>query len=148
MPAGGGGGTPAAGGAGAGGIPAASGAGGSAPLSFEVDIYPMFAKLRDPVFVYHDGSEYESCTTTGVCHGGRNPGAGLRMPDAATAYGMLLDQPSASELCAETIRVVARDPDASCLILFYEGRLRDELDWVDDTEINRVRQWIQDGALP
>jgi hypothetical protein len=135
-------------GAGSSGTGALAGAGGSEPLSFEADIYPMFAALRDPVFVYHDGTKYESCVTTGVCHGGQNPGAGLRMPDAKTAYGMLLDQPSASDLCAGTIRVVARNPDESCLILFYEGRLRDDLDWVSDTEIDRVRRWIDDGALP
>jgi hypothetical protein len=145
---GGAGGTqPAAGSAGAGGANA-GGSSGSSALSFEADIWPMFTEVRDPVFVYLDGSTYESCVTGGVCHGGPVPGARMSMPDAATAYEMLLDVPSRSELCAGTIRVVAGNPDESCLILFYEGRLRDELAWVDQAEIERVREWIREGAAP
>jgi hypothetical protein len=70
------------------------------------------------------------------------------MLDAETTYGMLIDVPSVSRLCAETIRVVPGNPDQSCLILFYEGRLRDELDWVDTAEIDLMRAWITQGALP
>lgn len=138
---------PVAGSAGA-GAANAGGSSGSSALSFEADIWPMFAEVRDPVFVYLDGSTYESCVTGGVCHGGPVPGARMSMPDAATAYEMLLDVPSRSELCAGTLRVVAGNPDESCLILFYEGRLRDELAWVDEAEIERVRQWIREGAAP
>lgn len=70
------------------------------------------------------------------------------MPDRDTAYQGLLDQPSVSSLCDGTVRVVPGQPEQSCLILFYEGRLRDELDWVDDEEIDLVREWIRQGALP
>jgi hypothetical protein len=70
------------------------------------------------------------------------------MTDAATAYSMLFDVPSTSSLCADTLRVVAGNPEQSCLIRFYEGRLRDELDWVDDAEIDLMRAWISQGALP
>jgi len=136
--AGTGGGTESAGEAGA----------GTEALSFEADIWPVFSQTRDPVFVYPGGTEYEGCTTGGVCHGGRSPGAQLFMTDAATAYSNLIDVPSSSALCAGTIRVVAGDPESSCLVLFYEGRLRDELDWVDDAEIDFVREWIAQGALP
>jgi hypothetical protein len=141
------GGAPSSGGSGAGGNDAGGRAGGDA-LSFESDIWPVFAQVRDPVFVYPGGTMYESCVTGGVCHGGPSPGANLRMPDAATAYEMLLDVPSNSALCADTIRVIAGNPDESCLVLFYEGRLREELDWVDAAEIALVRQWITEGALP
>ena len=134
-----------AGGTGTGGASAGS---GSLALSFEADIWPVFAKVRDPIFVYYDDSRYESCVTTGVCHGGATPGAQLRMPDPETAYGMLLDVPSRTGLCNGTLRVVAGDPDQSCLILFYETRLRDELDWVGTAEIELVRQWITQGARP
>jgi hypothetical protein len=108
----------------------------------------VFAKVRDPIFVYYDGSTYESCVTAGVCHGGQRPGAGLRMPDAETAYGMLMDVPSTTSLCDGTTRVVAGNPDESCLILFYEQRLRVELDWVTPAEIDLVREWIAQGAEP
>jgi hypothetical protein len=141
------GGRPATGGNGAGGEDA-SGGEASEPLSFEADVWPVFAMTRDPVFVYPGGTTYESCVTGGVCHGGPAPGANLRMNDAAQAYEMLLDVPSNSDLCAGTIRVVAGNPAVSCLILFYEGRLREELAWVDAAEIDLVRRWISDGALP
>jgi hypothetical protein len=108
----------------------------------------VFAKVRDPIFVYYDGSTYESCVTGGVCHGGTTPGARLSMPDAETAYDQLLDAPSRSGLCNGTIRVVAGSPDRSCLIAFYETRLREELEWVDAAEIDLVRRWIAQGARP
>jgi hypothetical protein len=134
-------------GSGAGGANSNAGS-GSQVLSFKADIWPVFEMIRDPVFVYPGASTYESCVTGGVCHGGQAPGAGLRMTDAATAYTMLLDVPSRTGLCAGTIRVVAGDPGRSCLILFYEGRLRDELAWVKTAEIDLVRQWIAQGARP
>ena len=70
------------------------------------------------------------------------------MTNAEMAYGMLLGVASTTELCNGTTRVIAGNPAESCLILFYEGRLRDELDWVDDGEIDLVRRWIAEGALP
>jgi hypothetical protein len=141
------GGSGPSGGSGAGGD-SASGGTGAAALSFAADIWPVFAKIRDPVFVYRGMGSYESCVTTGVCHGGAAPGARLGMTEPVSAYDQLLDVPSESELCAGTLRVVAGDPDASCLILFYIGRLRDDLEWVDTAEIDLVRQWIAEGALP
>jgi hypothetical protein len=139
--------SPAVGGAGAGGTSGAAGS-GSETLSFAADIWPVFDKIRDPVFVYRGTGAYESCTTTGVCHGGDDPGAGLSMANADTAYDQLLGVPSNSVLCGDTVRVVAGQPQQSCLILFYEGRLRDDLEWVDTAEIDLVRQWIAEGARP
>lgn len=141
-------GAPSMGGAGAGGTGSPGGSGGSQALSFRTDIFPVFAMTRDPAFVYPGGSTFESCTTTGVCHGGVRPGAGLQMIDADMAYGELFGAASTTELCNGTTRVIAGNPAESCLILFYEGRLRDELDWVEDTEIDLVRRWIAEGALP
>jgi hypothetical protein len=118
-------------------------------LSFRADIFPVFQMLRDPEFVYPGAGSFESCVTGGVCHGGEvAPGAGLAMMDATMAYGELVGAASESELCNGTIRVAAGNPEQSCLILFYEGRLRDELDWVDNVEIDLMRRWIAQGALP
>ena len=120
----------------------------SQPLSFEVDIWPVYEQTCEPPFVYPGGTIYSGCTDEDGCHGGARAGAGLRMPDAATAYAALIDVPSNSNLCDGTLRVVAGNPDQSCLILFYEGRLKDELDWVDEAEIDLMRAWILQGAAP
>jgi hypothetical protein len=125
-----------------------AGGGGARALSFEADIWPVFALIREPIFEYYDGSTYESCVTAGVCHGGTSPGAGLRMPDPDTAYQQLFEVPSRTSLCDDTVRVVPGNPEQSCLILFYVQRLRNELEWVNDTEIDLVREWIAQGALP
>lgn len=118
-------------------------------LSFAADIWPLWSMVRDPVFVYRGMGSYSGCTDVGVCHGGENPGAGLRMPDTQTAYAQMIDTPSVSSLCAGTERVVVGDPESSCLILFYQGRLgNDDLGWVDDAEIELMREWIRQGALP
>jgi hypothetical protein len=70
------------------------------------------------------------------------------MTDASTTYSMLIDVASTSSLCDDTLRVVVGSPEQSCLIRFYEGRLRDELEWVNDAEIDVMRTWIRQGALP
>ena len=70
------------------------------------------------------------------------------MADAPSAYSTLVGVPSTSSLCNDTVRVVVGSPEQSCLIRFYEGRLRDELDWVEDSEIDLMRAWISQGALP
>jgi hypothetical protein len=108
----------------------------------------VYDAMREPAFVYPGGTTYGGCTVEGVCHGGERPGAGLHMPDAATAYAELIEVPSTSALCEGTLRVAVGNPDQSCLILFYEGRLRDELDWVDQAEIDLMRAWILQGAPP
>jgi hypothetical protein len=70
------------------------------------------------------------------------------MMEVDMAYGELVGVMSETELCNGTLRVAPGNPEQSCLILFYEGRLRDELDWVDDVEIDLMRRWIAQGALP
>jgi hypothetical protein len=135
-------------GAGSAGAANSAGAAGAEALSFARDIWPMFDKVRDPVFVYRGMGSYEGCTATGVCHGGEDPGAELYMPDASTAYDDLLNVPALSNLCGDTLRVIPGNPDESCLILFYVGRLKDDLQWVDEAEVDLVRRWIAEGAEP
>ena len=73
----------------------------------------------------------------------------MRMPDQQTAYAQMIDTPSVSSICAGTQRVAVGDPENSCLVLFYQGRLgNDDLGWVDDAEIELMREWIRQGALP
>jgi hypothetical protein len=134
---------------GTGAVDASAGTGGgSQTLSFAADIWPVYELIREPPFVFPGGTTYESCVTGGVCHGGETPGAQLSMPDAATAYEMLFEVPSTTSLCDGTIRVVPGDPDQSCLVIFYEGRLRDQLGWVEQAEIDLMREWIAEGAQP
>lgn len=118
-------------------------------LSFARDIFPLWEVVREPAWQYRGTGSYSGCNVDGVCHGGAAPGAGLMMADAASTYAELVDVPSASTLCAGTLRVVAGAPEASCLVLFYQGRLgEDDLGWVDDAEIELMREWILQGALP
>jgi hypothetical protein len=73
------------------------------------------------------------------------------MRDVNTAYNALVNVASATSLCRNgggTVRVVPGDPDRSCLILFYQGRLKDDLQWVPQSEIELVRRWIAEGARP
>jgi hypothetical protein len=118
-------------------------------LSFATDIWPLWSMDRDPVFVYRGAGSYTGCSDEGVCHGGESPGAQLSMVDRETAYAQMIDTTSVSAICGGTQRVAVGDPDNSCLILFYVGRLgKDDLDWVDDAEIELMREWIRQGALP
>ena len=167
---GGAGGGPGAGGGGAGGASGgASGAGGTggatstggavgtgggagaAALSFAADIWPVFNQARNPPFNYRGMADYGGCTVASPCHGSANPGARLSMIDASTAYAALVNVASTTSLCAgrgATVRVVPGDPDRSCLVQFYVGRLKDDLQWVDQAEIDLVRRWITEGARP
>jgi len=140
-------------GTGGGASPAGTGggAGAGAALSFAADIWPVFNQTRNPPFVYRGGASYAGCTTAAPCHGGANPGARLSMTNASTAYAALVNVASTTSLCATaggTIRVVPGNPDASCLIQFYVGRLKDDLQWVDQAEVDFVRRWIAEGARP
>lgn len=120
------------------------------PLSFAKDIWPLWVATRDPVFVYRGMGSYSGCADeTAPCHGAQAPGAQLSMTDIDTAYAQMLNTASVSGLCAGSQRVVEGDPENSCLIQFYVGRLgKEDLDWVDDAEIELMREWIRQGALP
>ena len=135
-----------------GGTGGTGGGAGAAALSFAADIWPVISEVRNPPFVYRGMGTYTGCTTaTSPCHSATNPGARLDMRDVNTAYNALVNVASATSLCAAgggTIRVIPGDPDRSCLVLFYQGRLKDDLQWVDQAEIELVRRWIAQGARP
>ena len=144
------GGVPGTGGA-AGGAVGTGGGGGAVALSFAADIWPVFKQVRNPPFVYRGMGTYGGCTAATPCHGSANPGARLSMIDSNTAYAALVNVASLTSLCVgrgATTRVVPGDPDASCLVQFYVGRLKDDLQWVDEVEIDLVRRWIAEGARP
>jgi len=141
------GGVPATGGGGGRPSAGAGGAASSAALSFETDIWPVFSKARQPPFVYRGTGSYGSCTAAAPCHGSSPFGARLSMIDSDTAYRALIDVASNSSLCGGAVRVIPGDPDRSCLVLFYKGRLGEaDLQWVDQAEVELMRQWIAQGA--
>src|SRR5262245_28366607 len=140
-------------GGGAGGAGGVQGTGGTGAtlLSFATDIWPVFSKTRNPPFDYRGQGTYSGCTAASPCHGSGSPGAGLRMFDSSTAYSALVNVASTTSLCGAagaTTRVIPGNPDQSCLVAFYVGRLKDDLKWVDQSEIDLVRRWIADGARP
>jgi hypothetical protein len=108
-------------------------------LSFENDVWPILAMERAQPL----SGRIASCIG---CHG--SGAGGLSTPDPGTTYANLLDTPSTSALCADTTRVVPGDPDASCFVIFYEVRLRDQLGWVDQSETDLIRAWVESGAAP
>ncbi len=149
------GGTTGGGGAGGttggGGAVGTGGGAGTAALSFAADIWPVFNQTRNPPFDYRGQGTYSGCTAASPCHGSGSPGAGLSMMSSSTAYGALVNVASRTSLCAAaggTTRVVPGDPDRSCLVQFYVGRLKDDLQWVGEAEIDLVRRWIAEGARP
>ena len=136
------------GGEGSGGSPVAAGGGGRGPvgganaLSFETDIWPVLIEPRRPAL----SGASDSCSGANGCH--LTGAGGLSLPNIRDAYTNLIDAPSSSALCADMLQVVAGDPDASCFVVFYEDRLRDQLGWVDQAETDLVRQWVAEGAAP
>src|SRR5262245_24061354 len=137
-------------GASAGTTGAGAGTTGASALSFQADIWPVIDQVRNPPFDYRGLGTYTGCTSAmSPCHRAASPGAQLSMTDAATAYANLLNVASVTSLCRTaggTMRVIPGNPDQSCLILFYQGRLKDDLQWVSQAEIDLVRRWIAEGA--
>lgn len=88
----------------------------------------------------------------GYCHGGGS--GGLTMTDAASTYAALVGVSAAGMACGPTgaIRVVPGDPDASLIIQKLEGApdcgasMPKELPMLQQSEIDRLRAWILDGA--
>jgi hypothetical protein len=116
---------------------------GGGGLSFEADIWPVLTMVREPPL----SGASDSCSGTNGCHAGGGAG-GLALPDASTAYDNLIDAPSSSTLCAGMLEVVAGEPDNSCFVVFYEDRLRDSLGWVEQSETDLIRDWVEAGAAP
>jgi hypothetical protein len=85
------------------------------------------------------------------CHAGANAPAGLRL-DAANSYAMLVGVASVER--PAILRVAPGDPSNSYLIQKLEGtaaageRMPAGLPALPQSDINVIRQWITDGALP
>lgn len=131
-----------------GGTVGTGGGAGAMALGFAADIWPVFSQVRQPPFVYRGMGSYQGCTAASPCHGSANPGARLSMIDSDAAYRALVQVASTSSLCAGALRVIPGNPDGSCLVRFYQGRLKDDLQWVPQSEIELMRRWISDGARP
>jgi hypothetical protein len=85
------------------------------------------------------------------CHAGANAPAGLRL-DAANSYASLVGVPSTE--VSSVLRVAPGNPNASYLIQKLQGtagvgeRMPAGLPALSQSDIDIVRQWITDGALP
>jgi hypothetical protein len=85
------------------------------------------------------------------CHAGANAPAGLRL-DAANSYAMLVGVASVER--PNILRVAPGDPNNSYLVQKLDGtaavgeRMPAGLPPLPQSDINIVRQWITDGALP
>ncbi len=86
-----------------------------------------------------------------ACHYGVSPPMGLDLEEA-DSYAMLVGIDSSEEPTIQ--RVAPLDPDNSYLIMKLEGTgslaqmPADGPPYLDQAEIDVVRQWITDGALP
>ncbi len=85
------------------------------------------------------------------CHAGANAPVGLRL-DAANSYALLVGVASGER--PSVLRVAPGDPNNSYLIQKLEGtaavgeRMPAGLPPLPQADINVIRQWITDGALP
>jgi mono/diheme cytochrome c family protein len=85
------------------------------------------------------------------CHSGANAPRGLRL-DAANSFALLVGVPSGQQ--PGVLRVAPHDPGSSYLIRKLEGtagtgeRMPAGLPPLPQADIDVVRQWISDGALP
>jgi hypothetical protein len=85
------------------------------------------------------------------CHAGANAPVGLRL-DAANSYALLVGVPSGER--PSVLRVAPGDPNSSYLIQKLEGtapvgeRMPAGLPPLPQADIDVIRQWITDGALP
>jgi len=85
--------------------------------------------------------------------GGAAAAAGLDLSDAATSHTALVGMPSSQQ--AGATRVIVMDPGNSYLIQKLEGtagivggQMPLGRPALAQTDIDHIRQWIQDGAAP
>ncbi len=89
----------------------------------------------------------------GYCHGGGT--GGLLITDAASTYAALVEVGAMGMACGPTgaVRVVPGNPDASLIVQKLEGTqtcgaaMPKDLPSLSQTEIDRIRAWILDGAM-
>jgi len=130
-------------------LAACGGGGGDAPPAAAPPppgLQPTLASIQDNVFT-------PSCAKSS-CHTGANPlpPAGLVL-DAGSSWANLVNMPS-SQNPAFT-RVIPMNPDGSLLIQKLEGTQivggqmpDDGPPYLQQATIDRIREWILNGALP
>lgn len=128
---------PAACGGGGGGSYGGGGGGGAQGLGLEANFASIQSKLFTPI-----------CT---ACHTGASAPQGLRL-DSANSYALLVGVASAE--VPALARVAPNDPNNSYLIQKLEGtaavggRMPLGGTPLTQADIDMIRQWITDGALP
>lgn len=127
----------ACGGGGGGSYGGGGGGGGAQGLGLEANFASIQSKLFTPI-----------CT---ACHTGASAPQGLRL-DSANSYALLVGVASAE--VPALARVEPNDPDNSYLIQKLEGtaavggRMPLGATPLTQADIDMIRQWITDGALP
>jgi hypothetical protein len=93
-----------------------------------------------------------SCATSG-CHNNTNQAAGLSLADANTSYLELVGQFSGQNGQSNVMLVAPNEPDNSYLVRKIEGaasitgnRMPPNGGGLPQSDIDMIRQWIQDGA--
>ncbi len=111
-----------------------------------VAIGPTLNEIQAAVFT-------PTCATS-LCHSNGNQEAGLGLGDAATSFADLVGEFSSQNGQAAVMLVAPFDPDASYLIRKLEntagitgGRMPPGGALLQ-SDIDQIRQWILDGALP
>lgn len=111
------------------------------PLGLASCAQPTLATVQEQIFS-------PRCANA-ACHGGDNPAVDLDLQEGA-AYDNLVNV--ASQTTNGAIRLVPGDPEAS-LVFQVTGeavgpvrQMPPSGDFLDDTERDLLRQWIEDGA--
>ena len=114
-------------------------------ISTPVSIGPPLDEIQAAVFT-------PSCATSG-CHDNTSQAAGLSLADADTSYLELVGQFSNQNGQSDVMLVAENEPDNSYLIRKLEGaagisggRMPPGGTALPQSDINVIRQWIQDGA--
>ena len=124
---------------------AGAGAPPAPPPPPDAPLAPTLASIQANVFSVE-------CTASG-CHGGAGAQQGMRLDPGFSAGNLIcVHSPRDPAL----IRVIPGDPDGSFIIHKLEGRpvplLGDQMPqggpYLDQSTIDVIRQWIQDGAPP
>jgi hypothetical protein len=114
-------------------------------LSAQVAIGPTLDEIQAAVFT-------PTCATS-ACHSSANQAAGLSLADANTSFLELVGQFSNQNGQSNVLLVAPNDPDASYLIRKLEGtagisgsQMPPGGTVLPQSDINVIRQWIQNGA--
>jgi hypothetical protein len=116
-------------------------------ISTPVVTGPTLAEIQATIFT-------PSCATAG-CHNAGTQAAGLSLADAATSYLELVNEFSNQNGQTDVLLVAPNEPDNSYLVRKIEGangitgnRMPPGGGPLPQSDINTIRQWIEDGAQP